>query len=132
MADRPRRRHPCCALCWSRPAVGQPVRKRGWRVQAGRATAAAPPADDLFAEPVAVDDVATATAVYPCANPDCDGAIVVRTVMGGSYLPTDVTAHRLAGDAATAFGRGRHDRAGVWRDPAGDPRTAPPQRDLFA
>ncbi len=141
MADRPRTRRPAafaptdaprpvCAACWSRPALGVPVRKRGWRVQAGRAVTQAP-AEDLFADPAPADEVATATAVYPCANPDCDGAIVVRSVMGGSYLPADVLAHRLAGADGATFLRGRHDRAGIWRDAAGDPRTAPEQRDLF-
>jgi hypothetical protein len=108
-------------MCWSAPFLG-PARKvrRGWRVQAD-----------------AVDEgagttIAVASAVYPCSNPACDSAIVVRMALTGGYLPSDVVDGILAGDDAERFLRGRTARDGIWRDRAGDPRTAPAQRDLFA
>jgi hypothetical protein len=50
----------------------------------------------------------------------------------GGYLTADVEEHLLRESEAAAFLRGRTARDGVWRDRAGDPRTAPVQRDLFA
>lgn len=112
---------PRCPVCWSSPYLG-PVKKvrRGWRVQAGEAEAAPG------------DVVAVASTTYPCSNPDCHAAIVVRMALTGGYLATDVHDHLLRDTEATAFLRGRTARDGVWRDRAGDPRTAPVQRDLFA
>lgn len=112
---------PRCPVCWSAPYLG-PMRKvrRGWRVQAGEAVAA----------PGSV--VAVASTVYPCSNVACDSAIVVRMALTGGYLPADVEDHLLRDTEGAAFTRGRTARDGVWRDRAGDPRTAPVQRDLFA
>lgn len=73
-----------------------------------------------------------ASAVYPCSNPACDSAIVVRMALTGGYLQGDVDDGLLRGDDAQRFTRGRTARDGVWRDRAGDPKTAPAQRDLFA
>ena len=132
MSDRaPIRRHaafapttpptPRCPVCWSAPYLG-PARKvrRGWRVQAGEAEAAAG------------TTVAVASSVYPCSNPACHTAIVVRMALTGGYLPSDVNDGLLREDDSAAFARGRTGRDGIWRDRAGDPRTAPVQRDLFA
>lgn len=132
MSDRaPIRRHaafapttpptPRCPVCWSAPYLG-PARKvrRGWRVQAGEAEAAAG------------TTVAVASTVYPCSNPACDTAIVVRMALTGGYLPSDVEDGLLRDAAAESYRRGRTKRDGIWRDGAGDPRTAPVQRDLFA
>jgi hypothetical protein len=47
-------------------------------------------------------------------------------------VQADLDDGRLTGDDAAAYLRGRTARDGVWRDRAGDPRTAPVQRDLFA
>ncbi len=94
--------------------------RRGWRVQTGEVEEA----------PGAT--VAVASAVYPCSNPDCYTAIVVRMALTGGYLQADVYDGLLAGNDAAAYLRGRTARDGVWRDRAGDPRTAPEQRDLFA
>ncbi len=132
MSDRaPIRRHaafapstpptPRCPVCWSAPYLGSTRKvRRGWRVQAGEA-------DDPSGSTVAV-----ASAVYPCSNPACDTAIVVRMALTGGYLPSDVEAGLLRDTAAVSFSRGRTRRDGVWRDRDGDPRTAPVQRDLFA
>lgn len=76
--------------------------------------------------------VAVASTVYPCSNPVCDSAIVVRMALTGGYLPADVEEGLLQGDEAQRFSAGRTARDGIWRDRAGDPRTAPVQRDLFA
>ena len=72
-----------------------------------------------------------ASTVYPCSNPACDSAIVVRMALTGGYLPADVDGGLLRDSEAESFRRGRTGRDGVWRDRAGDPRTAPVQRDLF-
>ncbi len=108
-------------MCWSAPYLG-PTRKvrRGWRVQAGEA------------EAPSGSTVAVASTVYPCSNAACDTAIVVRMALTGGYLQTDVDDGLLRDTAAVSFAKGRTMRDGVWRDRAGDPRTAPVQRDLFA
>lgn len=112
---------PRCPVCWSAPCLG-PARKvrRGWRVQAGEAETA----------PGSV--VPVASTIYPCSNPACDSAIVVRMALTGGYLPADVEERLLREADATSFTRGRTTHDGIWRDRAGDPRTAPVQRDLFA
>jgi hypothetical protein len=74
---------------------------------------------------------AVASAVYPCSNGACDTAIVVRMALTGGYLQRDVDDGLLVTADALAFLRGRTARDGVWRDEAGDPKTAPVQRDLF-
>jgi len=56
----------------------------------------------------------------------------VRLALTGGYLQSDVEDGLLRDTAAVSFSRGRTMRDGVWRDRAGDPRTAPVQRDLFA
>lgn len=76
--------------------------------------------------------VSIASTVYPCSNPPCDVAIVVRTALTGGYLPSDVEEGLLRDEDAKRFSAGRTKRDGVWRDATGDPRTAPVQRDLFA
>ena len=76
--------------------------------------------------------MAVASTVYPCSNAACATAIVVRMALTGGYLQSDVDDGLLRGAAAVSFTRGRTARDGVWRDRAGDPRTAPAQRDLFA
>lgn len=112
---------PRCPLCWSAPFLGQTRKvRRGWRVQAGAV------------EETPGETVAVASSVYPCSNADCDTAIVVRMALTGGYLPSDVEEGLLTGEEAAAFARGRTARDGVWRDRAGDPKTAPVQRDLFA
>lgn len=73
------------------------------------------------------EELRVATSVYPCSNPACPSAIVVRSALGGGYLDADIARNRVPAE----FTRGRWDRDGVWRDAAGDPRTAPVQRDLF-
>jgi hypothetical protein len=83
-------------------------------------------------EEAAGTTVSVASTVYPCSNPACDTAIVVRMALTGGYLQADVDDGQLAGDDAASYLRGRTARDGVWRDRAGDPRTAPVQRDLFA
>ena len=112
---------PRCPDCWSAPFLG-PARKvrRGWRVQADAVEAAEG------------STVAVASSVYPCSNPACHSAIVVRMALTGGYLPADLDEGLLRGADAEAFLRGRTARDGVWRDRAGDPKTAPVQRDLFA
>lgn len=112
---------PRCPVCWSAPLLG-PTRtvRRGWRVQAGEA-----------AERTGAT-VALASAVYPCSNPACDSAIVVRMALTGGYLRGDVDEGLLRDDDAQRFTRGRTARDGIWRDRSGDPKTAPAQRDLFA
>ncbi len=112
---------PRCPVCWSTPFLGQTRKvRRGWRVQAGEA------------EEAPGSTVPVASTVYPCSNPACHTAIVVRMALTGGYLQSDVDEGLVAGDEATAFLRGRTARDGIWRDRAGDPRTAPVQRDLFA
>lgn len=131
MSDRPPTRRPPvftpttptprCPVCWSTPYLGPTRRvRRGWRVQSGEA------------EEVAGATVAVASTIYPCSNPECDTAIVVRMALTGGYLLVDLDVGQLAGADAAAFLRGRTARDGIWRDRAGDPRTAPVQRDLFA
>ena len=93
-------------------------------MQAETVEAETAPEGELFGER---ESLRVATSVYPCANPDCGTAIVVRSSLGGGYLDADVALNRVP----SAFGRGRWDRDGVWRDAAGEPRTAPVQRDLF-
>jgi hypothetical protein len=78
------------------------------------------------------DAVPVATSVYPCSNPACDTAIVVRMALVGGYLPSDVDDGLLRAGDAELFTRGRTMRDGIWRDRGGDPKTAPVQRDLFA
>lgn len=84
------------------------------------------------AEGVSGTTVAVASTVYLCSNPACDTAIVVRMALTGGYLQSDVDDGLLRESDAMAFMRGRTARDGVWRDRAGDPKTAPVQRDLFA
>ncbi|MES3034587.1 MAG: hypothetical protein V4813_11385 [Gemmatimonadota bacterium] len=111
---------PRCPACWSAPYLGPTRRvRRGWRVQAGEF------------EEAAGSTVAVASTIYPCSNPDCHSAIVIRMALTGGYLPADLEHGLLAGADAAAFLRGRTARDGIWRDRAGDPRTAPVQRDLF-
>lgn len=133
MSDRaPVRRHaaftpgtqstPRCPVCWSAPCLGATRKvRRGWRVQA-----------DEVEQPSAGSTISVASAVYPCSNPACETAIVVRMALTGGYLPSDVADGVLRDGDAEAFTRGRTTRDGIWRDRAGDPRTAPVQRDLFA
>jgi len=112
---------PRCLVCWSAPFLGQTrTLHRGWRVQAGEAEQA----------PGLI--VAVASTVYPCSNKACHSAIVVRMALTGGYLQRDVDDGLLTPTDAAAFLRGRTARDGVWRDGAGDPKTAPVQRDLFA
>lgn len=112
---------PRCPECWSAPSLGATrTVRRGWRVQAGAVEEA----------PGSV--VSVASTVYPCSNPDCRTAVVVRMALTGGYLAADVTEHLLRDADAAAFTLGRTKRDGVWRDRAGDPRTAPVQRELFA
>jgi hypothetical protein len=94
--------------------------RRGWRVQAGAV------------EETPGSVVPVASAVYPCSNPDCRTAIVVRMALTGGYLAADVAELQLRDADAALFTRGRTKRDGIWRDRAGDPRTAPVQRELFA
>ncbi len=112
---------PRCPVCWSRPLLG-PSRtvRRGWRVQA----------DAVEVAPGTT--VAVATTVYPCSNPACDTAIVVRSAAAGGYLASDIAESVLRDADAASFSRGRTGRDGTWRDRLGEPRTAPVQRDLFA
>ena len=112
---------PRCPVCWSVPFLG-PARKvrRGWRVQAGEAAS------------VSGGAVPVATSVYPCSNPVCHTAIIVRMALVGGYLASDVDAGLLRASDAELFTRGRTARDGVWRDRSGDAKTAPAQRDLFA
>lgn len=112
---------PRCPVCWSAPFLGPARRvRRGWRVQAGEA------------ESVAGSAVPVATSVYPCSNPACNSAIVVRMALTGGYLASDVDDGLLRAADAESFTRGRTTRDGIWRDRTGDARTAPVQRDLFA
>lgn len=93
---------------------------RGWGVSA--------------AEPVEVDGEArrVAVAVHRCANPHCQTALVVSTLLDGGYVPTHVAERQLRAADAGAYLAGRHDADGVWRHASGDARTAPVQRELFA
>lgn len=92
---------------------------RGWGVTTG--------------EPVAVNGVLqpVAVTVHRCANHECDTALEVTSILGSGYVPELVDAQRLAERDAATYQAGRHDRAGVWLGVSGEPRTAPPQRDLF-
>lgn len=93
---------------------------RGWGVTTG--------------EPVEMNGVRVpvAVTVHRCANRDCDTALVVTTLLGSGYVPGQVEERLLVDGEAAAYRAGRHDRAGVWLGSAGEPRTAPPQRELFA
>jgi hypothetical protein len=114
-------RTPRCPVCWSAPLLKAPAKaRRGWRVQA----------DAVEAEAGA--RVSVASSVYPCSNPACTTAIVVRSALTGGYLASDVEDGLLREGDISAFLRGRTGRDGIWRDRAGDPKTAPVQRDLFA
>lgn len=112
---------PRCPACWSSPLLG-PARqvRRGWRVQAAALNEGTGSA------------LSVATSVYPCSNPACDSAIVVRSALTGGYVPGDVAGGLLRDTDAGVFLRGRTARDGIWRDRTGDPKTAPVQRDLFA
>jgi hypothetical protein len=108
-------------VCWSAPLLGATRKvRRGWRVQAGEA------------EVATGDSVTVATSIYPCSNPACNTAIIVRMALTGGYLASDVDSGLLNTDEARVYTRGRTTRDGVWRDASGDPKTAPLQRDLFA
>jgi hypothetical protein len=87
-------------------------------------------ASEVEAEPGSV--VPVASTVYPCSNPACNSAIVVRMALTGGYLAADVDQQLLRDSDAVTFARGKTSRDGIWRDRSGDPRTAPVQRDLFA
>lgn len=118
---------PICPMCWSRPDLkwgrdamtggGAP---RGWAV----ARAADPAMVDGVAVPVTVS-------IYRCANPGCATAVELALLATAGYLPDLVRQHQLAGADAARFAAGVHTPAGVWLDASGDPRTAPPQRELF-
>ena len=122
--DTPR---PICPVCWSRPdlkwgrggVVGATM-PRGWGVA-------------QTAEPALVDGVSVpvTVSIYRCANPQCTTAIELAVLATSGYVPDFVGQHQLAGDDAPRFRLGRHTAAGVWVDAAGDPRTAPAQRELF-
>lgn len=84
------------------------------------------------AESLSGGGVPVATSVYPCSNPSCNTAIVVRVALTGGYLASDVDDGLLRAAEAESFTRGRTTRDGIWRDRTGDARTAPLQRDLFA
>lgn len=111
---------PRCPVCWSKPFLG-PTRqvRRGWRVQASEA------------EATGGTTVTVASTIYPCSNPVCDSAIVMRMALTGGYLQSDLDEGLLRDAAAAAYLRGRTGRDGLWRDRSGDPKTAPVQRDLF-
>ncbi len=112
---------PRCSVCWSAPLLkAQAKTRRGWRVQA----------DEVEAAPGTL--VPVASSVYPCSNPACTSAIVVRMALTGGYVQADVEDGLLRDLDAMSFLRGRTARDGVWRDRSGDPKTAPVQRDLFA
>lgn len=118
---------PICPSCWSRPdlkwgrdGVIGAAAPRGWSV-----TRAADPAlVDGVPVPVTVS-------IYRCANPACATAVELALLSTAGYVPDLVRRNQLAGDDAARFAAGRHTRPGVWLDAAGDPRTAPPQRELF-
>lgn len=122
--DAPR---PVCPACWSRPdrkwgrdGVAGTTLPRGWAVSQG-------------AEPAMVDGVAVpvTVAIYRCANPACASAIELAVLATAGYVPDLVRQHQLAGPDAARFLAGCHTAAGVWLDAAGEPRTAPLQRELF-
>lgn len=94
--------------------------RRGWRVQAGEAEAAQG------------TTIPVTSTIYPCSNPACDTAIAVRMALTGGYVDADVMAGLLRSADASAFARGRTARDGIWRNAAGEPKTAPTQRDLFS
>ena len=118
---------PICPACWSRPdlrwgrgeLVG-PAAPRGWGVAQG-------------AEPALVDGVAVpvTVSIYRCANPACATALELAVLATAGYVPDLVARHQLAGGDAERFAAGGHTRAGTWLDAAGEPRTAPVQRELF-
>ena len=119
---------PICPSCWSRPdlkwgrdggLVGA-APPRGWSVT----QAPAPAVVDGVAVPVTVS-------IYRCANPACATALELPVLATAGYVPDLVRHHQLAGRNAERFGAGRHTRTGVWVDAAGEPRTAPTQRELL-
>jgi hypothetical protein len=85
------------------------------------------------AEPAIVDGAAVPVtlSVYRCANPACGTAVELALLATAGYVPELVRRHQVAGADAERFRAGRHTAAGVWVDAAGDPRTAPAQRELF-
>lgn len=85
------------------------------------------------AEPAIVDGLAVPVtmSIYRCANPQCGTAIELGVLVTAGYVPALVARHQLAGDDAARFHAGRHTGGGVWVDAAGEPRTAPVQRELF-
>jgi hypothetical protein len=85
------------------------------------------------AEPAMVDGVAVpvTVSIYRCANPQCATAIELALLATADYVPDLVRQHQLAGEDASRFAAGRYTPAGVWLDVAGEPRTAPEQRELF-
>lgn len=72
-----------------------------------------------------------ASTIYPCSNPVCDSAIVMRMALTGGYLQSDLDEGLLRDAKAAAYLNGRTGRDGLWRDRSGDLKTAPVQRDLF-
>jgi hypothetical protein len=84
-------------------------------------------------EPVVVDGVpvAVTVSISRCANPACLTALELAVLATAGYVPELVRQHRLDGDDAARFAAGRHTAAGLWLDAAGEPRTAPVQRELF-
>ena len=117
---------PICPRCWSRLDLdwgkGRDVASRemrGW----GLARAEHRAADGSM--------VTVTTAVHRCANLACPTAIEISLLLAGGYVPELVNAHRLRDADAARFLAGSHTRAGIWQSRRGDPRTAPPQRDLF-
>jgi hypothetical protein len=118
---------PICPSCWSRPdlkwgreGVLGASAPRGWAVTQA-------------AEPALVDGVAVpvTVAIYRCANPACATAVELAVLATAGYVPDFVRQHQLAGADAASFAAGRHTGAGVWVDAAGEPKTAPAQRELF-
>jgi hypothetical protein len=85
------------------------------------------------AEPALVDGVAVPVtiAIYRCANPACATALELSLLATAGYVPALVRQHQLTTTDADRFRSGRHTRAGIWLDAAGEPRTAPAQRELF-
>ena len=126
VAFSPDQQRPICPRCWSRPDLNWGKgRGLGEREMRGWSVSSAEPVE------VAGERLPAVVAVHRCANPDCLTALSVTTLLGGGYVPAFVDERRLREDEAQRFALGRHDRAGIWRDAAGEPRTTPSQRDLF-